>query len=155
MRQIERQRRHLNEVFQKVRALSWDAELQSHWARYLCVLVSGFIETSVRAIYLQYAEKKSDPYVASYVESQLSRFQNPRMERIIQLASAFNPRWGNELRTSVADELKDAVDSIVILRNKIAHGESVGVTYTRILEYYQKANKVIDLLIKQCHLPVL
>jgi NAD-specific glutamate dehydrogenase len=118
MREIERQRRRLDDVFQKVRDLSWDAELQAHWARYLCILTSGFIETSVRTIYLQYAEQKSAPYVASYVESQLSRFQNPRMERIIQLASAFNPRWGDEIRSNMADELKDAIDSIVSLRNR-------------------------------------
>ncbi len=51
----------------------------------------------------------------------------------------------------MADELKDAIDSIVSLRNRIAHGESVGITYIRILEYYQRANRVIDFLINQCH----
>ena len=40
----------LDYLFSRVNEFSEDLELQSHWARYLCVRVSGFIETSIRSI---------------------------------------------------------------------------------------------------------
>ncbi len=44
----------LDYLFSRVNEFSEDLELQSHWARYLCVRVSGFIETSIRSILSEY-----------------------------------------------------------------------------------------------------
>ena len=41
-------KQRLDALFDKVKALDSEPELISHWSRYLCVLVSGFIEASVR-----------------------------------------------------------------------------------------------------------
>lgn len=49
----------LDDLFSRVNEFSGDLELQSHWARYLCVRVSGFIETSIRSILSEYARKMS------------------------------------------------------------------------------------------------
>lgn len=152
MKNIEavRYKQRLDELFKKTTAFSEDPELQSHWAKYLCILVSGFLETSVREIYSQYAKNKAAPFVANYVEGQLSGFQNPKMEKILQLTRSFSPQWESDLRKATEGELKDAVDSIVENRNKIAHGESVGITYVRIHRYYQSAIKVIELIENLC-----
>jgi hypothetical protein len=112
--------------------------------------VSGFLESSVRAIYSQYAITKAEPKVANFVESELKSFQNPKMERILELTRSFSPQWEEHLRNSTEGELKDAVNSIVANRNRIAHGEDVGITYARIQYYYQKAIRVIELIENQC-----
>ena len=152
MKNIEviRYQQRLDDLFKKIVAFAEDIELQSHWARYLCILVSGFLETSVRAIYSQYANTKAAPYVANYVDSQLQSFQNPNMERILQLARSFSPEWEEHLRSVTQGEPKDAIDSIVANRNRIAHGESVTITYTRIRSYYQNAIKIVELIDEQC-----
>ena len=41
-------------------------------------------------------------------------------------------------------ERKDALDSVIANRNSIAHGESVGLTYMRINDYYKRIGEVID-----------
>ncbi len=64
--EIDRQRQRLDDLFSKARALP-DAEMQSHWCRYLCVLVSGFVENAVRISYAELARKRSDPTVADFV----------------------------------------------------------------------------------------
>ena len=69
--EIVRQKQRLDELFEKIRALDTDVELQSHWSRYLCVLVLGFIENSLRTILSKFAEQRADKRVANYVESQL------------------------------------------------------------------------------------
>ncbi|MFQ5949777.1 MAG: HEPN domain-containing protein [Nitrospiria bacterium] len=152
MRTIEivRYQQRLDRLFKQIEAFSGDAELQSHWARYLCVLVSGFLENSVRAIYRQYSRKKAAPYVANYVDAQLKGFQNPKMEKILELTKLFSSEWESELRSVTQGEPKDAVDSIVANRHRISHGEFVGVTFTRICDYYKNAIKVIELIEKQC-----
>jgi hypothetical protein len=41
---IDSARKRLDEAFEKGKAFMTEPELQSHWSRYLCVLVSGFLE---------------------------------------------------------------------------------------------------------------
>ena len=140
----------LDDLFDKVDEFSGDLELQSHWARYLCVRVSGFIEIAVRAILVEYAGKQSAPPVANYIERQLNRFQNPNMEQLLQLLRSFNSAWADELEDSTKGEPKDAIDSIRANRNRIAHGENATITYATIRQYYQNVLTVIDLIEKQC-----
>jgi hypothetical protein len=71
------------------------------------------------------------------------------MERILDLINRFSPQWAENLRVSTEGRLKDAVDSVVDLRNQIAHGRSVGVTYVRIKDYYGRITEVIDLVDKE------
>lgn len=148
--EISSNKQRLDNLFKKITAFSTDTDLQSHWARYLCILVSGFLETSVRIIYREYAKKKATPQVANFVEGKLEDFQNPKMEKILQLTGLFSKEWANELRLETEGELKDAVDSIANNRNQIAHGGSVGISYSQIKSYYDRAIEVIELIENQC-----
>lgn len=152
MKNIEavRYKQRLDHLFKQVSAFSGDIELQSHWARYLCILVSGFLETSVQAIYSQYAKERAAENVANYVTSRLRRFTNPNMEDILTLAAMFNQEWRDCLEVATEGELKEAVDSIVANRNQIAHGANVGITYVVIKRYYQSVVKVVDLIESNC-----
>ncbi len=42
--EVDRQRQQLDTTFSRASGLDADAELLSDFARYLCVLVSGFVE---------------------------------------------------------------------------------------------------------------
>jgi len=152
MRNLEavRYKQRLDHLFEKISAFPDDIELQSHWSRYLCILVSGFLETSVQAIYSQYAKEKSISHVANYVTKRLERFTNPNMEDILTLAGMFNKDWRDYLENATEGELKAAVDSIVANRNQIAHGVDVGISFVTIRGYYQSAVKVVDLIEKTC-----
>jgi hypothetical protein len=145
----QRQKR-LDSLFDKVGKIQGDEELVAHLAKYLCVLVSGYLETAVRDILSNYAQKKSHKYVASYVSKQLGRFKSPSMENIVTLVGFFSQDWKENLEESVEDELKDGINSIVANRHCIAHGIDVSITYGRISDYYKKALRVIAILEKQC-----
>jgi hypothetical protein len=145
-----RYRQRLDHLFSQVSTFSGDAELQSQWARYLCVLVSGFLEVSICAIYNQFTRQSASPHVANFVKCQLDSFQNPKMGKIIELTRAFNSEWANDLENQTNGKLKDHVDSIVANRHLIAHGKDVGITYHRIKDYYEDAIKVIDIIEKCC-----
>ena len=148
--EIHRHQQRLDALFERVPRPPDDMELQSEWAKYLCVLVSGFLEKSVHTLYGAYSRAKAAPYVANFVDNKLQVFRNPKMEKILDIARAFSPEWEAALRDGTEGELKDAVDSIVANRNRIAHGEYSGITYATIQQYYRSAIKVISLIEKQC-----
>ena len=125
---------------------------QSHWANYLCVLVSGLVENSVRLVYSEYALRCSNPQVASFVADRLKRPGNLKMEEILLIASRFDSKWRSWLEERTGGELKDAVDSIVDKRNSIAHGEAIGLSLGVVKRYYVATVSVVDLMHEQCGL---
>jgi len=146
------ERKRLNDLYSKTKDFD-DPELQSHWVKYLCILSSGHIENSIRYIYGTYAENKSHQNIANYMYKNLRRFQNPNTDKIINLTSAFNKDWGKNLEKFISDseEMKSSINSIISLRNLIAHGESVTVTYSSLEKYWENTIKVLDFIEKQTH----
>src|SRR5215212_6283862 len=65
-------------------------ELRAHWARYICVLSSGFLENALTDVYSQYARTCATPVIADYVEATLRRVQNPKARKFVETAKAFN-----------------------------------------------------------------
>jgi hypothetical protein len=137
----------LDAAFQRVAGLqSSDLEMRSDFARYLCILVSGFVENAVTALATAYCRQRSQPAVANYAGTQLNRLQNVNGDRLARVVGAFERAWRHDLITFMEGPRKDALDSVVNLRNKIAHGESVGLTYVRINEYYLRVKEIVGFL---------
>jgi hypothetical protein len=149
-RELVRYSQRLKSLFDKAQQLSDDLELQSHWARYLCVLVCGFLETAVRLIYTEYARTRADINTSNYVSKSLNRFRSPSMGNIIEVTKLFNKQWADDLEQSTDGQLKDHVNSIVSHRHKIAHGSDTDISYVRVREYYQSAVRVVELIEEQC-----
>ncbi|MGC2049630.1 MAG: HEPN domain-containing protein [Gallionella sp.] len=131
-------------------AASGDTELLADHARYLCVLVSGFIEKSLAEIVLEHARRVSAPSVQSFVEKNTARFTNANSEKVLQLLGSFDPAWRSKVESVLVDKYKDAFDSVIGLRHQIAHGASVGVTYVRIKEYFNAVTEIIDYIQDVC-----
>ena len=55
---------------------------------------------------------------------------------------SFDPSWEPKLDLLIADEAKDAIDSVVALRHRIAHGQSADITFERIARYYGQVVRV-------------
>ncbi|WDT73987.1 MAG: HEPN domain-containing protein [Candidatus Manganitrophus sp.] len=121
-----------------------DIEVQSDFAKYFCVLVSGFLENALIEIVLDFAQKRSAPEVALFVERQLDYWTNPNCEKIANLIGSFSPDWRVKVEGYLIDERKAAVNSLVALRHKIAHGESVGTSLSQVKEYYSKVVEVVN-----------
>lgn len=149
---ISTERKRLNSLYSKTTDFD-DPEIQSHWVKYLCILSSGHIENSIRYIYGTYAKNKSHENLANYIQNNLRRFQNPKTEKIIDITSAFNKDWGENLEKylSDSDEMKSSINSIIGLRNSIAHGESVTVTYSSLEKYWKNTIKVLEFIEKQSY----
>ena len=140
----------LDAVFALAAKQGADEEVLSHWARYLCVLTSGFIEVSLRSILSEYAAVRSHPDLTNFVVSRLQRMTNLNEKRVYNLLAAFQPGWAEQFRLKTTDRQKAALDSVVANRNQIAHGHSVGLTFARMKDYYREIVAVLNLIQKEC-----
>ena len=145
-----RTKNRLDAVFALAKKQQVDEEILSHWARYLCVLTSGYVEVALRAVLTEYTATRSHPNVVNYVESRLEGITNLNEERVFQLLGAFRPEWGELFRQRRSDAQKAALDSVVANRNQIAHGQSVGLTLARMNDYYQDITTIIDIIERDC-----
>jgi hypothetical protein len=152
MRSLDRRRKRIEYLFKSAPSSIDDnaLEMRSHWAKYICVLISGHIELSVREIFTEYALQRSSPEISRYVAKQLNRFQNAKVEEITSLVGSFSPDWQRSLNDFIDDEYKAAVNSIIGNRHAIAHGEDSDITISNLQAWYRKANEVIDYLVRLC-----
>lgn len=125
---------------------------QVEWSKYLCVLTAGFLEESLRVLILQFAKSNSSLEIQKFVEKEISYVTNCKTERILEVLNKFNTTWGANFETEIKDnspidkEIKDSIDSIVSNRHLIAHGKSVGMTYSTVSKYYGFCTKAIEIL---------
>jgi hypothetical protein len=141
--EIDRQRKRLDAVFGRV-PKGADPELLSDFARYLCVLVAGFLEQALIEIVLEHVRAHSHESVLRHVERRIRRFTSANSQNLIKLLGSFDPDWRTDLEAYLVDEYKDAVDGVVALRHTVAHGRFTGVTMTGVQNYYSRVKQVVE-----------
>src|SRR5207249_1183317 len=92
----------------------------------------------------EHARRNGGTSLQRFVERGTRQFANANCQRILELVGRFDADWHSDLEKFLKDDVKDAVDSVVSLRNRIAHGTPVGITYQRIREYYIRVQGVVD-----------
>lgn len=143
--EVHRFRTRLDATFKRGQALDGD-QVRADFARYLCVLVSGFLETSTVELLLDYSTRLSAPNVGAFVDTALERRTNLNVERLSQLLGAFSSDWSDKFGKFLTLERETAVNSVVANRNQIAHGANQGITLVQIQIYYSRVIEVIDFI---------
>lgn len=121
-----------------------EIELRADFARHLCVLVSGFLDQTIKNYTAEYVRKRSNPVVTNYVVRSIKNLTNLKTEKLRQHLLVFDSTWQASVDKLLAEERKDAIDSLVDLRHGIAHGQPDDVTLVRVESYYKEIVKVVD-----------
>jgi hypothetical protein len=121
-----------------------EIELRADFARHLCVLVSGFIDQTIKNYTIEYVRKRSSETVTNHVSKSIVNLTNLKAEKLISHLLSFDSGWKPTLDTLIADERKAAIDSVVALRHGIAHGRPGDITIARMVSYYAEVNRVMD-----------
>jgi len=114
-----------------------DPALQAAVAQHACVRAVGLTEVGVRFALCDYATKRSNLEVTSYVRKQAGFFYNPKYKPLRALLEVFSSSWAVQLDDAVTQDRRDMLNSIVDNKNKIAHGESVSVSVGTIVPHVQ------------------
>ncbi|MGH2551369.1 MAG: HEPN domain-containing protein, partial [Thermomicrobiales bacterium] len=126
-------------------------ELKRHWMQYLVVRISGFLETSISYIYNEYASDKANARILSFLTARLENPGNLRTDRLYRLIKEFGQDWHDEvIGRPDAEQIAAAVNSIVVNRNHVAHGENISVGINQAREYFMKIMVLLDFLVEQC-----
>jgi hypothetical protein len=138
-------------LFRKAASVADKAE-QAEWAKYLCILVSGFIEESLRVLLEEYTRKRATPVIQNFVSGEIKDITNCKTSKIAVVLQRFNPKWENDFlseiqaKSRVDDEIKNSVDSVITNRHQIAHGKNIGLRYATISTYYNNVKKAVEIL---------
>ena len=119
-------------------------EMKAHWARYLCVLISGFIENSLKLLLREHALRRAQQDVASFVNNKLSRISNMNEQKIKELLGEFSDKWREDFEQNITEEQKSSIDSIIANRHNIVHGRQVGLSFVSVKRYYDNVIKALD-----------
>ncbi len=149
--EVNRQIQSLRFLLNKISQFSGDdIEVQSHWAKYICILSAGLLENSIYEIYKDFVVKKSSKPVSNYATATLSKIQNPNTNKFVEVTRSFNPLWADELERYLGEDGRgEAINSIIANRHKIAHGQSSNISLSRVKEYLEKSIQVLSFLEEQ------
>ena len=155
-RDIIEQQNMLAHLFEQAKLLQdspdLDYEIKAQFVWYLCIRASGYVESSVRTILLEYVKSETNraPNLANFVNQKLEYSFNPKPSRILDLLELFNSDWKQNLGKSIDGKLSASVGSIVANRNKIAHGDISDITLERLVGYFADAQAVVRLIYIEC-----
>lgn len=145
-REVARLKGKLDATLKRAPSPSADIENQADFAKYFCVLVSGFLENALIALVLDFVQKQSPPEVQLYVEKRLDRWTNPSTDKVLILLGDFSADWRKRAEAFIIDDRKATVNSLVGLRHQIAHGGSVGTSIAQVKVYYLATIEVVDFI---------
>lgn len=120
-----------------------DAQLNSMLSSYLIVLISGIYEDCIESLFVLRAAKSRDKEITNFIKVFLSKhFRNPDFNKILNLLGSLNPNYAKRLKSQIALEAKEAINSIVRNKNRIAHGAYSNATISDIRYYHTSATAI-------------
>lgn len=128
-----------------------DLEVRSAFESYLCIRTYAYVETSVKTILLQYIRSVTrDDSIENFVAAQLRRQRNLWYSELIHLLSSFNPDWSNLLKTGITERMRTSLDSLVNIRNRIAHSDDVDISLADMEHYFSYCKDIVRLVFDAC-----
>lgn len=146
-RQVDYRRRIIDAAFERARTISGIPNVeavQADYARYLCVLVSGFVEKAAAELILEYSQDKAARQIQSFLDSNLRRLTNVDTDRLLKIMGSLDAIWEEKLNQFMDDKRQQALNSIVGLRHDIAHGGGGGISLNQVQQYWETIREIID-----------
>lgn len=138
--------RRLEQVLQGriavVEGAKLDGELSANYARYLCILVAGFAEQSLKALLTEHARTKASSSVHRYVEQNVNRVWGINQIKLKDALDGFDLDWYPTLTTGMEQEIS-SLQSVGKLRDNISHGNDGGITLLTMKQYSADVIKLI------------
>jgi hypothetical protein len=105
-----------------------DEELSSHFLNYICVLISGYLETELEKVISEYKKSKHcKHHECSDKISSMQKIKNAKWCSIRPIFMNIDDKILSDLKSSINDieQTISSIDNIVKTRHNIVHGKSV------------------------------
>lgn len=135
----------------KLYAENTNTETQADNAKYLAVLVSGYLEQAIKELLLHYTSQGTRQQISKYIEKSWPISKNMNSENIQKILNQFDSTWSDEFNTWLGQDenRKGHINSIVEWRNSIAHGQESktnGVTLVSVRKAFSTVSDVVSLI---------
>lgn len=144
---IFREREYVEVVFKRAAGVDGLDPLSGDMAKYLVILVSGWVEQSLYELARERCRREvGGGPLLSFALSHLDRTHNPWSEHIRSTVSRFSEDWATTFDSILTDDRRDALHSVLGLRNVIAHGESrnAATSVGRVKGYFDTCVELMD-----------
>lgn len=103
---------------------------QADWAKYLSVLVSGYLEQALKEILLDFAGRQNAARLQNYITGTWPESRNMKPANIKEILNHFDQSWASKFDEWIAarDQYKSEISSLITSRNDIAHGKEANTT---------------------------
>lgn len=123
-------------------------ESQAHNAKYLAVLVSGYLEQAIKELLQHYVSQGARPQITRYIEETWPISRNMKTDNIETILRQFNITWSEEFSDWLDQDSsrKGNINSIVRWRNSIAHGQESNTNGVTLVSVRSAFSTVKDLV---------
>lgn len=138
-------RARLNELAQRSPE---DSEDQAHWAKYLSVLISGYLEQSIKDVLFEYTAAYQAIRLGKYIEDTWPKSRGMKTSNILLILKQFDESWGESFLAWLNDndQYKDKINSLIQNRHDIAHGKEANTTNVTLPSARTKLEIAFDLV---------
>lgn len=134
----------IDENIKKTKTSVNDPHLASMLSDYLVVFISGIYEDIIEYLFVQRVGKTKDKEIENLVKTLIGRqFRNPEFGKVKKLVDALDSKYGIAL-SKLDKKHRDAIDSIVSNKNKVAHGGVSNATINDVAIYHNNALKIFE-----------
>lgn len=125
-----------------------DPEEQSHLAKYLSVLISGYLEQSVKEILLEFTDSHGAVPLGHYIQATWPESRNMKTSNIKDMLEQFDHSWGAAFNEWLAanDQYKSEINSLIGGRNDVAHGKEANTTNITLRSTRQRLQISFDVI---------
>ena len=125
-------------------------EMEANWAKYICILVYGYMEWAIREILVQHVQSNASPNVVRHVERTWPRSRNMKSDVIVGILNGFDKQWGDSMSDWFAEDgaRKQQINEIVSWRNDISHGNTANTGNVTMRSVKNKFELVQELVHK-------
>lgn len=124
-----------------------DDEVKSLLAKIVCIRISGLLEVALKSRISDYSERKTPKEIKRFLTQKFKDITNLKAKKICEILDTFSNDWKNLLEQELSEnsQLKSSLDSLITLRNDIAHGQNCVASVSNVKQYFNDAKKVVDL----------
>lgn len=140
--EVKRRKARLDTVVAQIDGVDLGPELLAHFARYLTVLASGYVEQSTKELIREYSRTHGDARLQRFVGKHVEKTRNIDADKLKQMLDSLDADWWPQLEQDCGDDL-DALGSIATLRNNISHGGDSAASLVVVKGYIERSEHVV------------
>jgi hypothetical protein len=125
-----------------------EPEEQADWAKYLSVLVSGYLEQALKEILLEFAGQQKAVRLQSYITGTWPESRNMKPGNIKAILNHFDPNWAVQFDEWIdtREQYRSEITSLIASRNDIAHGKEANTTGVTLRSTRQRLRITLELV---------